>query len=113
MTTTAVPTHFTPLVPLAWALRAAGHDVLVVGQPTMISTIRSAGLVAASVGEPHDPIGSLRANLLTSDERPLESVPRFPPEQMGVFARVWMRHARTVLPGYLAVARSFRAIIGA
>ncbi|HEU5472958.1 MAG TPA: nucleotide disphospho-sugar-binding domain-containing protein [Actinophytocola sp.] len=107
MTTTAVPTHFAPLVPLAWALRAAGHDVLVVTQPDVIPTVRSAGLVAASVGEAFD-IGAHMRTLLTVDKRPLETFARFAPEQMGIFGRVWMRHARVVLPGYLAVTRSFQ-----
>jgi glycosyltransferase len=107
MTTTAVPTHFTPLVPLAWALRAAGHDVLVVTQPDVIPTVRSAGLVAASVGEPFD-IGAHMRTLLTEGKRPLETFDRFTPEEMGILGRVWMRHARVVLPEYLAVARSFR-----
>ncbi|HEU5472955.1 MAG TPA: nucleotide disphospho-sugar-binding domain-containing protein [Actinophytocola sp.] len=107
MTTTPVPTHFAPLVPLAWALRAAGHDVLVVAQPDVIPTVRSAGLVAVSAGEPHDAIKSVR-RLLTGDKRPLEAIPRFAPEQMGILGRVWMRHARAVLPEYLAIARSFQ-----
>jgi UDP:flavonoid glycosyltransferase YjiC (YdhE family) len=107
MTTTAVPTHFTPLVPLAWALRAAGHDVLVAAQPDVVPTVRSAGLVAASVGAPFD-IGAHMRTLLTDDKRPLETFFRFPPEQMGIFGRIWMKHARVVLPEYLALARSFR-----
>jgi UDP:flavonoid glycosyltransferase YjiC (YdhE family) len=107
MMSTAVPTHFTPLVPLAWALRAAGHDVLVVAQPDVVPTVRSAGLVAASAGEAFD-IGAHMRTLLTEDKRPLETFFRFPPEQMGIFGRVWMRHARVVLPEYLAVTRSYR-----
>lgn len=107
MTTTAVPTHFTPLVPLAWALRAAGHDVLVVAQPDVVPTVRSAGLVAASVGAPFD-IGAHMRTLLTENKRPLETFFRFPPEQMGIFGRIWMKHARVVLPEYLALARWFR-----
>jgi UDP:flavonoid glycosyltransferase YjiC (YdhE family) len=106
MTTTAVPTHFAPLVPLAWALRAAGHDVLVVAQPDVIPAVLSAGLVAASAGEAFD-IGAHMRTLLTEDKRPLETFWRFTPEQMGIFGRVWMRHARAVLPEYLAVTRSF------
>ncbi|ANZ15335.1 activator-dependent family glycosyltransferase [Streptomyces noursei] len=44
-------THFYPLVPLAWALRAAGHEVRVVGLPGLTETITAAGLTAVPVGE--------------------------------------------------------------
>ncbi len=46
--------HFYPLVPLAWALRAAGHEVLVASQPGMTDTITGAGLPAVAVGEDLD-----------------------------------------------------------
>ena len=38
--------HFYPLVPLAWALRSAGHEVLVASQPSMTEDIVGAGLPA-------------------------------------------------------------------
>ncbi|MBB6421388.1 activator-dependent family glycosyltransferase [Streptomyces sp. AK010] len=38
------------MVPLAWALRTAGHDVRVASQPELIDTITQAGLTAVSVG---------------------------------------------------------------
>ncbi|GAA3035986.1 hypothetical protein GCM10020000_11910 [Streptomyces olivoverticillatus] len=31
-----VTTHFMPMIPLAWALRAAGHELLVAGQPDVM-----------------------------------------------------------------------------
>jgi UDP:flavonoid glycosyltransferase YjiC (YdhE family) len=46
--------HFYPLVPLAWALRSAGHEVLVASQPSMTEVIVGAGLPAAAVGEDLD-----------------------------------------------------------
>lgn len=46
--------HFYPLVPLAWALRAAGHEVLVASQPSMTEVITGAGLPAVAVGEDLD-----------------------------------------------------------
>jgi len=46
--------HFYPLVPLAWALRAAGHEVMVASQPAMTETIVGAGLPAVAVGEDLD-----------------------------------------------------------
>ncbi|MEU4806654.1 activator-dependent family glycosyltransferase [Actinosynnema sp. NPDC023587] len=41
-------------VPLAWALRAAGHEVRVASQPELVPTITAAGLTAVPVGRDHD-----------------------------------------------------------
>ncbi|MDT0616520.1 activator-dependent family glycosyltransferase [Streptomyces lancefieldiae] len=43
-------THFYPMVPLAWALRSAGHDVRVASEPEFLDTITEAGLTAVPVG---------------------------------------------------------------
>ncbi|MEU4711954.1 activator-dependent family glycosyltransferase [Nocardia salmonicida] len=44
-------THFYPLVPMAWALRAAGHEVRVLSQAELADTITSTGLTAVSVDQ--------------------------------------------------------------
>jgi enterobactin C-glucosyltransferase len=44
------PTIFMYLVPLAWALRTAGHEVVVASQPCMTDEITGTGLTAAPVG---------------------------------------------------------------
>ncbi|MDG4752468.1 activator-dependent family glycosyltransferase [Micromonospora sp. WMMD718] len=49
----AVDSHFSGCVPLAWALRTAGHQVLVAGQPALIEAVVRAGLTAAPVGVDH------------------------------------------------------------
>ncbi|WP_281271637.1 activator-dependent family glycosyltransferase [Prauserella flavalba] len=49
----AHPTHFQSMVPLAWALRAAGHEVRVASQGALADTITGAGLTAVPVGEDH------------------------------------------------------------
>jgi glycosyltransferase (activator-dependent family) len=41
---------FQPMVPLAWALRAAGHEVRVASQPFFAGVINQAGLTAVPVG---------------------------------------------------------------
>ncbi|MEU3020549.1 activator-dependent family glycosyltransferase [Nocardiopsis sp. NPDC007018] len=46
-------THFFSMVPLAWALRTAGHEVRVASQPEIVDTITSTGLTAVSVGQDH------------------------------------------------------------
>jgi UDP:flavonoid glycosyltransferase YjiC (YdhE family) len=107
MITTPVPTHFTSLVPLAWAMRAAGHELVVAGQPDTVPTVRSAGLIAAEMGERFDILAYLRAKLPTG-RRPLEAWPRPAPPQMGFFGRVWMDHAKKMLQAHLAMARDWR-----
>lgn len=42
--------HLYGMVPLAWALTAAGHEVLMANAPSLTTTITGAGLVAVPVG---------------------------------------------------------------
>ncbi|WP_017587952.1 activator-dependent family glycosyltransferase [Nocardiopsis ganjiahuensis] len=51
--TQAERTHFLGLVPVAWALRAAGHEVLVASQPALGGVVADAGLPFAPVGRDH------------------------------------------------------------
>jgi glycosyltransferase (activator-dependent family) len=53
LTSLAVEAHFNGTVPLAWALRAAGHEVRVASQPALTETITRAGLTAVPVGTDH------------------------------------------------------------
>lgn len=48
------------MVPLAWACRATGHDVLVASQPALTDTILRTGLPAAPVGNDVDAVGVFR-----------------------------------------------------
>lgn len=50
-TTTPHCGHLFPMVPLAWALRCAGHQVLVAGPRSIAKTVRTAGLEHVSVGD--------------------------------------------------------------
>jgi glycosyltransferase (activator-dependent family) len=43
-------THYFPLVPIAWALRTAGHEVRVAAAPELTDTITQTGLTAVPVG---------------------------------------------------------------
>ncbi|TDC45410.1 activator-dependent family glycosyltransferase [Actinomadura sp. KC345] len=54
-TTLAVKAHLYNLVPLAWALRAAGHEVRVAAQADLADDITRAGLTAVPIGEPAEP----------------------------------------------------------
>ncbi|MEU6909088.1 activator-dependent family glycosyltransferase [Streptomyces coeruleorubidus] len=53
VTAFAMDAHFNGVVPLAWALRAAGHDVRVASQPALTDSITRAGLTAVPVGTDH------------------------------------------------------------
>ncbi|MFB8276854.1 activator-dependent family glycosyltransferase [Nocardia colli] len=53
MTSLAVEAHFNGTVPLAWALRAAGHEVRFASQPALTTAITRAGLTAVPVGTDH------------------------------------------------------------
>ncbi|MFC3994765.1 activator-dependent family glycosyltransferase [Nocardiopsis sediminis] len=48
--TISVKSHFYGMVPLAWAFRAAGHEVRVASQPELAETIAHTGLPAVAVG---------------------------------------------------------------
>ncbi|MCM2414276.1 nucleotide disphospho-sugar-binding domain-containing protein [Streptomyces sp. RKAG290] len=105
MMTTPVSTHLTPLVPLAWALRAAGHEVLVAGRSDVQEAARSAGLNSVEIGGPLNIDAMLRQRI--GGVRPLEAWGRPPFDQLSNFGRLWMSQTVEVLPDYLAFARSF------
>ncbi len=69
-TSLAHHTHYYPLVPLAWALRTAGHEVRIASQPELTGTITGTGLTAVPIawslgedlgvlGEIHDEASAL------------------------------------------------------
>ncbi|MCO1574617.1 activator-dependent family glycosyltransferase [Crossiella sp. SN42] len=60
-TTFAAPSHLNLMVPLAWALRCAGHQVRVASQPNLAEAIKDAGLTAVPVGAELDLAGQARA----------------------------------------------------
>ncbi|MEE4424140.1 activator-dependent family glycosyltransferase [Streptomyces bugieae] len=54
--------HLYPQVPLAWALRAAGHEVCVAGNPDLTAEIARTGLTAVPVGAALDQAGMVEQN---------------------------------------------------
>jgi glycosyltransferase (activator-dependent family) len=46
--------HLFTMVPLAWSLIAAGHEVQVASSPALTDSIKSTGLTAVAVGEDHN-----------------------------------------------------------
>lgn len=57
------PGHLRPMVPLAWALRADGHEVAVASAPNMTKWSHSVGLWSVPFGEVVDPIASMRKRM--------------------------------------------------
>ncbi|MFG2382873.1 nucleotide disphospho-sugar-binding domain-containing protein [Streptomyces avermitilis] len=104
---TPIPGHLSPLTPLAWALRGAGHEVLVAGQPDVMATAAKAGLTAVSVGDPFG-MEALMRGFLPIGLRPIQCWEDPSDEERSAdFARAWAAHNELVLPGYLEVARAF------
>lgn len=50
LTSYSEKTQFLPMIPLGWALRAAGHDVLFATQPEHADTVADSGLTTTVVG---------------------------------------------------------------
>ncbi|PWI45376.1 nucleotide disphospho-sugar-binding domain-containing protein [Streptomyces sp. ICBB 8177] len=108
MFNTPVSTHFTPQVPLAWALRAAGHEVLAAVQPDVVPTVESAGLNAVALGDPYRAGDMLTGGMTGTTKRMIEVRGRTKPEEMASGARAWVVHAKYLLPEYLDFARAYR-----
>ncbi|MET0425597.1 MAG: nucleotide disphospho-sugar-binding domain-containing protein [Actinoplanes sp.] len=66
-TTWAWPSHLYAMVPLAWACRAAGHDVVVASQPALREAIEATGLTAVEVGTDVDAAGMVRGYVLPAE----------------------------------------------
>ncbi len=109
--------HLYPMVPLAWACRAAGHEVRIAAAPVLASAMRAVGLPAVVVGSDVSPPGMaikgltarfhtherfppdwpLAVHLLSDDQRDLLEYlgrnaargARATVDDMVAFARVW------------------------
>lgn len=76
-----MPGHFNPLVPLCWALRAAGHEVVVVSNPGLAPVIAQSGLPALAAGDPgFDSYAVLRERLAARKWRPTRPVDKTEPD---------------------------------
>ncbi|MFG2087324.1 nucleotide disphospho-sugar-binding domain-containing protein [Spirillospora sp. NPDC048824] len=68
--TWAWPSHLYAMVPLAWACRAAGHEVLIASEPELTGTILRTGLPAAPVGRDVDAVAVFRDIVHPPEGRP-------------------------------------------
>nr|MDT0661765.1 activator-dependent family glycosyltransferase [Micromonospora sp. DSM 115978] len=67
LTSHAEKTHFMSMVPLAWALQTAGHEVRVASQPVLSDVITAAGLTAVPCGKDHLLDAMIQANKTVPD----------------------------------------------
>jgi UDP:flavonoid glycosyltransferase YjiC (YdhE family) len=117
MTSWAWNSHFYPLVPTAWALSAAGHDVVVSSHPCLAPAISAAGLTALPAGPDVDAAADLRAMGSFMDRgRPIL---RLSPDQVTPEIRarikgqvnamkIFVRSAADIAPDTLEFARAWR-----
>ena len=109
MTTWGMRSHFYSLVPLGWALQAAGHEVRVASHPSLAGEISRAGLAAVPIGEDLDfaavfagqigPVGQLTDSSHRADGRLEPAITA----DGGV-----VRFARALLDDLIAFGRLFR-----
>lgn len=102
-TTTPLPGHLFPMVPLAWALRAAGHEVLMAAPENFAGTVGDAGLPVAVSGAP---VGFEEFMLHDRDGRRLEP-PRDPVARKQTSGRAWGRLAARTLEATLRLAEDW------
>jgi UDP:flavonoid glycosyltransferase YjiC (YdhE family) len=94
---TAVPLHghFYPMVPLAHAFRAAGHEVLVATPLSLVDAVTAAGLPAAVTGPA---LGFADILMVDRQGRPVPPA-RGPAEMLASAGKAWGRlAARTLAP---------------
>jgi UDP:flavonoid glycosyltransferase YjiC (YdhE family) len=73
--------HYYQLVPLAWALLAAGHEVRIASQPSFADVITRAGVTAVPVGPDVDLVKSLMGKLSRPQDGPRRPAPAGVTEQ--------------------------------
>jgi UDP:flavonoid glycosyltransferase YjiC (YdhE family) len=103
-TTWAWPSHYFPMVPLAWALRAAGHEVLMASQPDLLPTMRASGLPCTRVGRDLDVVAVYRAGTERVTLAGRETVKPSRRSRLSLYVEL----ALAMADDLLALARSWR-----
>lgn len=104
VTTSALEGHFFPMVPLSWALRAAGHEVLVSAPANFTPAITSTGLYAAGFVPPVQFEDFMLRDRAGNTLEP----PKDPRDRRESGGRAWGRLAAMQLDGTLALVEAFR-----
>lgn len=107
-TTWAWPSHLYAMVPLAWACRAAGHEVLVASQPGLAPTTMSTGLPGVDVGANVDAVEMVRGYLLPSaTDQANGRAPRVGKGPRAV--QMFMAHAESMVDDLIELTRDWHA----
>lgn len=108
VTTSPWPTHYFIVQPLAAAFRAAGHEVLVVAQPSMADLVTRSGLPMAAVGIDIDMVEIRRKTL--SQELKARQKPEDPDraDDGGQVFDQWQRAALANLDPVMDLARAWK-----
>jgi UDP:flavonoid glycosyltransferase YjiC (YdhE family) len=105
--TTPVTTHLTPILPTAWALKSAGHQVLAAGHPDVVSVAERAGLPTWSVGAPFLILEQMAGHLVDR-RRPIElGACRDINGNWDVLNKTWVDDARAMVRSYVDLARGW------
>ncbi|MER8062531.1 MULTISPECIES: nucleotide disphospho-sugar-binding domain-containing protein [unclassified Streptomyces] len=94
------------MVPLAWALRGAGHEVVVGGQPNLMPAVLGAGLCGQPIGQAFEQLLHLRS-LLPDGVTPIEAWGRAVDPVYASAARTWAQQAHRTVDEYLEFCRSW------
>lgn len=105
--TWSVSGHFKPLVPMAWALRAAGHEVLVAGHPSFMGTITEAGLPGLPVGPEVDLQAEIAADITAGSRQEETDAERAARQQRSRALRPMVRSAEAMAEDLLDHARAW------
>ncbi|MFC4910166.1 nucleotide disphospho-sugar-binding domain-containing protein [Actinomadura gamaensis] len=106
--TWSVSGHFKPLVPMAWALRCAGHEVLVASHPSFMGTVTEAGLPGLPVGPEVDIRAEIRANITAGSRRAETDAERAARQQRSRALRPMVASAAAMAGDLLDHARRWR-----
>src|SRR5437763_3553500 len=107
--TWAWPTHYLPMVPLAWAARAAGHDVRVASQPALADTIARSGLTGTLVGRDVDITEPFRREIFSVLDRDWNLITPEDIQRMGERATgMFMAVADAMVDDLVAFAQAWR-----
>jgi UDP:flavonoid glycosyltransferase YjiC (YdhE family) len=109
-TSLAARPHVLALVPLAWAFRAAGHDVRVAAQPSVSDMISRCGLPAVAVGGDHDLVADIMDFLRRHPTlmRPDGQLAVMDGGPQGEFGLPWIRSAEAIAPDLIAFGERWR-----
>ncbi|MFJ5233530.1 nucleotide disphospho-sugar-binding domain-containing protein [Kitasatospora sp. NPDC088391] len=108
ITVSPVPSHLTPLLPLVWALRGAGHQVLLAAQADVRPAALDAGLPVVVVGGEQREIAQRKAARAAGrkDAGGVGGSRQEPPWEL--LAERWRARVREVAPPLIEVARGWR-----